>query len=181
MEQHTPTPRYKSRPSGYSLTVQWKYNDYRVEGDLAYLILRDRHGTVTGEAIIDTVDLDRVREAASWTMQKTSSPNLAYAGGMSRGTGKKHGQRRIFLHRIIMDAPSGTEVDHWNGNGLDCRRTNLRITTSKGNQNNRRQQRRERQLEDVVQRLLACDHTGPDCECRAYALEVLPSRRDTAA
>jgi hypothetical protein len=39
----------------------------------------------------------------------------------------------VYLHRFILDAPLGVEVDHRDGNGLDCRRSNLRIATRSQN------------------------------------------------
>lgn len=38
--------------------------------------------------------------------------------------------RTVFLHRWLMDAKVGQQVDHWSGDGLDCRRANLRIATA---------------------------------------------------
>jgi hypothetical protein len=41
------------------------------------------------------------------------------------------------LHRFIMCAPIGSGIDHINGDGLDCRRSNLRFATATQNAANR--------------------------------------------
>ena len=41
------------------------------------------------------------------------------------------------MHRLIMNAPDGVDVDHRNGNTLDNRRSNLRFANNSQNQANR--------------------------------------------
>lgn len=48
---------------------------------------------------------------------------------------------RIIMHRVIMGAPKGMEVDHIDGNGLNNQCHNLRLATHSQNLQNRRASR----------------------------------------
>jgi len=50
----------------------------------------------------------------------------------------KEKNRKILMHRLIMDTPEGMHTDHINGNKLDNRRGNLRVCTNAQNQQNRK-------------------------------------------
>lgn len=49
----------------------------------------------------------------------------------------KYRQKTLLMHRVIMDAPSGIEVDHINGDKLDNRRQNLRLCSRRQNSQNK--------------------------------------------
>jgi len=51
------------------------------------------------------------------------------------------GKSGVMLHKFIMGAVKGMEVDHINGNPLDNRRENLRVCTTQENRRNRRNRR----------------------------------------
>lgn len=47
------------------------------------------------------------------------------------------------MHRLILDAPAGRDVDHANMNGLDNRRVNLRLASHSQNAANQRKCRKK--------------------------------------
>ena len=77
-------------------------------------------------AIVDDVDYELV-EPYKWRIQTVSGRRT---GGYARSH-KKVGDRyaTVLMHRLILDAPKGLQVDHANGDGLDNRRCNLRLAT----------------------------------------------------
>lgn len=61
------------------------------------------------------------------------SPGIYYAMGRPFGD-----DRRVYMHRFLMQAKKGLEVDHRDGNGLNNQRTNLRVCTRSQNAMNQR-------------------------------------------
>ena len=79
--------------------------------------------------LVDDEDVGRC-SAYSWFIF-TVSGGLKYAAANVDG-------KRIYLHRFITNAQPGQYVDHINGNSLDNRKENLRITTQSVNAANSR-------------------------------------------
>jgi hypothetical protein len=84
-------------------------------------------------AIVDDGDF---LEVSRWKW--TWTPNQRGDGYAARW--ERHGKRRIkiYLHRFLMDAEPGQQVDHVNGDSMDNRRANLRVCTAMQNYANRR-------------------------------------------
>jgi len=80
-------------------------------------------------ALVDEQDYGRVSQY-KWHAFRIH--NTWYAA-----THQIHG-KRTYLHRYIMDAPKGMEVDHANGDGLDNRQENLRLCRHRDNLRNMR-------------------------------------------
>lgn len=95
-------------------------NKIIVEGNIAYIELYDKYYNVIAKAIIDAEDIPLVHNI-KWQLN-------------GNGYVYNNSDASIFLHRRILGVDA--MVDHKNGNRLDNRKTNLRITDHSTNQMN---------------------------------------------
>jgi len=79
-------------------------------------------------ALIDDEDYERVGQY-KWTLDKN--------GYAVRKAGGRKNPKKLMLHRFILEAPAGHDVDHINRDSLDNTRANLRICTRSQNNANR--------------------------------------------
>lgn len=85
-------------------------------------------------ALVDDEDYERVA-AYKWCVSvRKHTAYAARTGPMVRG----NTEPRIYMHRFILNAPKGMQVDHVNGDGLDNRRANLRLVSQRQNSQNSR-------------------------------------------
>lgn len=85
-------------------------------------------------AIVDDEDYDRVVKIR-WHVLTGRINSPTYASSSQKINGK---WKNVSLHRYILNAPIGIQVDHRNGDGLDNRRANLRVASVAQNAYNRR-------------------------------------------
>lgn len=84
--------------------------------------------------LVDEEDYTRIVESGGRVGIQRSKCNI-YA----RITLGRKNQRQ--LHRWLLNPPEGMDVDHWDGNGLNNQRSNLRIVTRSKNLQNKRKTR----------------------------------------
>jgi len=80
-------------------------------------------------AIVDNENISLLNMHRWYTSSRASKGETRYAKRKEKG-------KTVYMHREIMNAPAGIEIDHINGNGLDNRRVNLRVCTAAQNQQN---------------------------------------------
>lgn len=81
--------------------------------------------------LIDDEDWNLIKDF-TWYPWSTKRHNSIYVRAAVPGIRGKE----VRLHRLIMNAKPGQLIDHKNGNALDNRKENLRITNSLGNNMN---------------------------------------------
>ena len=92
-------------------------NEISIENDIATMSLYDKKGNKIAETIFDSKYVDK-------------NNSLKYVMGTIDN-------KKVFLHRFILNSPSNKVVDHINGNTLDNRESNIRICTQANNSRNR--------------------------------------------
>ena len=96
--------------------------EWLTDGEVAYLGLND--GQVT---IVDAADVNLIC-CIPWNARQMQGPSSSWYVLQNFN---------CYLHRYLMDAQSGTYVDHINHDTLDNRKSNLRIVTNQVNNANR--------------------------------------------
>lgn len=102
-------------------------NEYFLDDNddtIFYLKLENKRDGVQ-YAIFDKEDFDKIK-VCNWKLRKDSL--TFYCLNSKKG----------FVHRFIMNCPNDKQIDHINGNGLDNRKSNLRIVTNQENSLNKR-------------------------------------------
>jgi len=104
--------------------------------------LKELELTKGHKALLDDDDYETFK-GFSWyadvRIYKPTGSTQVYArrSHCSRASGE-HKHWTTLLHREIMIPPAGLEIDHINGDTLDCRRENMRLATKSQNQANKR-------------------------------------------
>lgn len=93
-------------------------------------------------ALVDDEDYDRLIRLR-WYPQRAKQ-GTCYAKGYDTVARTFH-----YMHRLVMNAGPGQYVDHRNHDGLDNRRSNLRVCTNQQNCANQRKRRGSSQYKGV--------------------------------
>lgn len=99
-------------------------NEFIINGDITEIVLYNYLGEVIAKAIIDTDQLEYIKQY-KW-----------YLNGQGYAETNVDENKKITLHRFLLNPPNDMEGDHKNRRRLDCRLSNLRICTITENNRN---------------------------------------------
>jgi hypothetical protein len=108
------------------------------DGQTVRIFLKRRNGEII-HCHVEIGDLPKLHTLkTTWYAHWNNNTQSFYVWGNVRDKWEKSGRRKIQMHRFLMDAPEGLQVDHWNHITTDNRRFNIRIVTQSVNQMNRK-------------------------------------------
>ena len=84
-------------------------------------------------ALVDDCDFEYLNQF-KWCVNKSYTSDVYYVVRSKKIDGK---WKQVRMHRLIMNAPKGMEVDHKDGDALNNQRCNLRVCTLTQNHLNR--------------------------------------------
>ena len=95
----------------------------------AEIILKDKYQHIVGKAIIDIEDV-KICSEYKWHIRRSGNNQYAVASLPNN--------RKIHLHRLVLDYEGKDDVDHIDHNGLNNRKANLRIISHADNIRNQK-------------------------------------------
>ena len=115
------------RPKYTHIPTQTEYDIDEETGAVIVPLGTGKGNPPNGFALVDLCDVDRVLRFP-WQLEPRGFTNYA----RTSRTGKR-------MHQVVLEGEcgDGQEIDHENHNGLDNRRSNLRVATSRQNSMNK--------------------------------------------
>ncbi len=108
--------------------------------------------------LVDDADFEFLNQ---WKWHAMHAGNNGKFYAVRRDT--KPPRRYLYMHRVILDAPESVEVDHWDRDGLNNQRGNLRPSTHQQNLCNRAKDQDNRSGFKGVTRLNDCNRWAAHC------------------
>jgi len=87
-------------------------------------------------AIVDATDYEWLNQWKWHAVRRNDSRQGKEHYYAARHLSRAEGHKTVLMHRVIVNAPRGREVDHRDSDGLNNRQSNLRLATSSQNKCN---------------------------------------------